>query len=244
MIRTCNIKKILKLQDCQNLLFKKDRCKFREPVSFPSCDYYTPINQNDKTLVFESRFESGNLQLARKVSDNEYDLVLQNDINSKGHTQWFYFRVSNVKKGLKVKFNMLNMIKPKSLYNDGMKVLIYSEKKQVQAADLEGGVHAEGGWHRGGDDIGYYQNNYKKEHITNFQRYYYTFTFTHTFEFDNDQVFFAYSQPYTYTDLTNDLCEIEAKHLNYVTRNTLCRTIAGNKCEYLTITNRVPFEKD
>ena len=130
MIRTCNIKKILKLQDCQNLIFKKERCKFREPVSFPSCDYYTPNCQNDKTLVFESRFESGNLQLARKVSDNEYDLVLQNDINSKGHTQWFYFRVTNVKKGLKVKFNMLNMIKSKSLYNDGMKVLIYSEKKQ------------------------------------------------------------------------------------------------------------------
>ena len=29
-----------------------------------------------------------------------------------------------------------------------------------------------------------------------------------------------------------------------MTRNTLCRTIAGNKCEYLTITNRVPYEVD
>ena len=35
-----------------------------------------------------------------------------------------------MKKGLKVKFNMLNMIKSKSLYNEGMKVLIYSEKRQ------------------------------------------------------------------------------------------------------------------
>lgn len=146
------------------MLFKKERSKFSEPVSFPSGDYYVPTGPTDKTLVFESRFESGNLQLAHKVSDNEYDLVLQNDINSKGHTQWFYFRVSNVKKGLKVKFNMLNMIKPKSLYNDGMKVLIYSEKKQQIAADMDGGVEAEGGWHRGGDDIGYFQNNYKKEH--------------------------------------------------------------------------------
>jgi hypothetical protein len=80
-------------------------------------------------LVFESRFESGNLQLANKVSDNEYDLILQNDINSKGHTQWFFFRVNNVRRGLKVKFNMLNMIKSKSLYNEGMKVLIYSAKR-------------------------------------------------------------------------------------------------------------------
>jgi len=78
----------------------------------------------------------------------------------------------------------------------------------------------------------------------NFQRCYFTFTFSHTFEFDDDTVFFAYSLPYTYTTLTNYLCEIESRQLNYVTRNTLCRTIAGNKCEYLTITNRVPYEVD
>ena len=41
---------------------------------------------------------------------------------------------------------MLNMIKPKSLYNDGMKVLIYSEKKQQASEEMEGGVEAEGGW--------------------------------------------------------------------------------------------------
>ena len=49
-------------------------------------DYYTPLDENDKTLVFESRFESGNLSLAVKESDNEYNLVLQNDINTNGHT--------------------------------------------------------------------------------------------------------------------------------------------------------------
>ena len=48
--------------------------------------YYTP-KLNDKTLIFESRFESGNLSMALKVSDEEYNLVLQNDINSKGNTQ-------------------------------------------------------------------------------------------------------------------------------------------------------------
>ena len=46
------------------------------------------------------------------------------------------------------------------------------------------------------------------------------------------------------SDAAMDLNAIEAKKLNYVTRNTLCRTIAGNKCEYLTITNRVPIEQD
>ena len=57
------------------------------------------IDRSDKTLLFESKFESGNLYLAQKVSDNEYNLLMQNDINTSGHTQWFYFQVKNTRKG-------------------------------------------------------------------------------------------------------------------------------------------------
>jgi len=49
--------------------------------------------------VFESRFESGNLLAALKISDSEYDLILSNDINTNGHTQWFFFRVGNTRAG-------------------------------------------------------------------------------------------------------------------------------------------------
>jgi hypothetical protein len=69
-------------------------------------------------------------------------------------------------------------------------------------------------------------------------------TFTHTFDYDDDQVFFAYSMPYTYTDLNEYLCQIQSLNLKYVKRNTLCRTIAGNKCEYLTITNKGSIQED
>ena len=48
--------------------------------------FYKPTGPEDKTLVFESRFESGNLLAAIKVTENEYDLVLQNDINTNGNT--------------------------------------------------------------------------------------------------------------------------------------------------------------
>ena len=48
--------------------------------------FYTPASNDDKTLVLESRFECGNLLAAIKISDNEYDLILQNDINTNGHT--------------------------------------------------------------------------------------------------------------------------------------------------------------
>jgi hypothetical protein len=53
---------------------------------------------------------------------------------------------------MKVKFNMLNMIKSKSLYNDGMKVLFYSEKRQ----ECKKKKDEEKGWARGGDDYSYF----------------------------------------------------------------------------------------
>lgn len=63
---------------------------------------------------------------AIKVSDTEYDLILQNDINTNGHTQWYFFRVGNTTAKTKIKFNLLNLAKPDSLYNYGMKVLAFS----------------------------------------------------------------------------------------------------------------------
>ena len=78
MIRTCNLKKILREveQEIETKTKNKDKSLFHEAVSYPQTDYYIPRDQNDKTLVFESRFESGNLQLAHKVSDNEYNLIV------------------------------------------------------------------------------------------------------------------------------------------------------------------------
>lgn len=71
---------------------------------------YYKLQPNDTTLVFESRFESGNLCLAAKVSEWEYNLFMQNDVNTEGHTQWFYFQVSNTKARSSVKFNIMNFV--------------------------------------------------------------------------------------------------------------------------------------
>lgn len=56
------------------------------PIAIPPSQYYIPESGKDPTLLFESRFESGNLLVAMQLSENEYDLVLQNDINTNGHT--------------------------------------------------------------------------------------------------------------------------------------------------------------
>jgi hypothetical protein len=65
----------------------------------------------------------------------------------------FYFRVCNTQKDETVKFNIINMSKNDSLYNYGMKVLVFSE--QDRKTD---GVE----WIRGGDQINYSQNIFKR----------------------------------------------------------------------------------
>lgn len=60
--------------------------------------WYQPATEDDRTLVFESRFESGNLRRAVQVYEYEYDLILKPDVNTRGHTQWFYFSVANTRR--------------------------------------------------------------------------------------------------------------------------------------------------
>jgi hypothetical protein len=56
--------------------------------------------------------------------------------------------VSNTRKDIPYKFNIINLIKPESSYNQGMKPLTYSKRE----ADQESGI----GWLREGDNICYY----------------------------------------------------------------------------------------
>lgn len=119
-----------------------------DPVPF-----YSPTDDKDDTLVFESRFESGNLLAAIKIKDDEYDLILSNDINTNGHTQWYFFRVGNTMKGKTVVFNIVNLAKSDSLYNYGMKVLSFSTKKREKSGT---------GWYRVGTNISYYPNEFRR----------------------------------------------------------------------------------
>jgi hypothetical protein len=70
--------------------------------------------KNNGGLIFDSNFESGNLLYVYKSDEGSlesYDLILQNDINTRGHNQWFYFKVTNTKKNQKVRLNIVNLVK-------------------------------------------------------------------------------------------------------------------------------------
>lgn len=49
------------------------------------------------------------------------------DSNTKGHTAWFYFKVSNAAAHQKIKFNIINFSKKYLLYKDGMKPYVYKK---------------------------------------------------------------------------------------------------------------------
>ena len=59
----------------------------------------------------------------------EYNLILKPDYQTNGNIQWFYFMISNTRKNQEYRINIINMMKPDSLYNAGMKPLMYSIKQ-------------------------------------------------------------------------------------------------------------------
>lgn len=81
---------------------------------------------------------------------HEYELTLQTDMYTQKHTQWFYFRVRNMKAGVAYRFTITNLMKRGSLYSQGMRPLLYSER-----AAQEKGI----GWQHTGSNIRYYRNS-------------------------------------------------------------------------------------
>ena len=168
-----------------------------------------------------------------QVSEYEYELILKYDYNTSNYTQWFFFKVGNTRRDVTYKFSVINLIKSESSYKQGMKPLIYSKKE----AEREGGF----GWQRDGSNISYYQNSMKRKG----GGFYYTLTFQMNFRYDDDEVYIAYCYPYTYTDCCNFLdriCTAESK--DKVRKTVLCKTLAGNDCEMIIITNFVSRPED
>jgi hypothetical protein len=77
---------------------------------------YAPRGPDDETLIFESRFESGNLAEASRVAPSEYDLRVHSYFGTTRHNQWFFFRVANLRPNVTYRFNILNLLKSDSLY--------------------------------------------------------------------------------------------------------------------------------
>nr|XP_056702512.1 cytosolic carboxypeptidase 3 [Euleptes europaea] len=194
--------------------------------SFPSKEVLpNSLEDWENTLIFEARFESGNLQKVVKISDFEYQLTLRTDLYTNKHTQWYYFQVTNTQAGTPYRFTIVNFTKPTSLYNRGMRPLLYSE--------AEAKIHKVG-WQRTGNAIKYYKNNLGQD-----GRQYFSLTWTFQFPHDRDTCYFAHCYPYTYSNLQDYLSAIarDPKRSKFCKIRILCQSLARNIVYVLTITN-------
>ncbi|XP_074854693.1 cytosolic carboxypeptidase 2 [Carettochelys insculpta] len=193
----------------------------RGPLTSPAVSLQGP---EDTTLLFESRFESGNLQKAVQVGPYEYELTLRPDLYTSKHTQWFYFQVRNTRKGIAYRFSIVNLTKAKSLYSLGMKPLLYSQR-EAQTSGV--------GWRREGSDIRYYRCSPEEGQPL------YCLTWTVLFPHDHDTCYFAHFYPYTFSDLQRYLLAVtsDPAHTQYCKLRVLCSSLAGNTVYLLTITS-------
>ena len=206
--------------------------------------YYSLKDKNDNTLIFESRFESGNLLCAFRTEDeNSYQLYLQNDTNTTGYIQWFFFRVTNTKKGRKVNFNIINMLRKKCIYSHGLKIMTYSTLTAMKENI---------GWHRAGTNVMYYPNNlyyYSNSNNSNNtgpRRNLHSLSFDYEFKYDNDIVYFANCLPYFYSKLMKQLnyYELNEEKFPYFQRKTLATTLGGNDLDMFTINSMYDIYKN
>ena len=159
---------------------------------------------SSRPLVFESRFESGNLDRAFRTGEFEYNLIVTNDTSNRNSTQWYFFSVFGMKRGIRYCFNVINLDKTTSQYNAGMLPCVYSEIKAEEKGE---------GWFRRGDSVCYYQNLYTKtkgagpaSSSSSSSRdkktsACFTLSWSDVHDYDGDRVYYSYCLPYTTTDM-------------------------------------------
>lgn len=95
------------------------------------------------------------------------------------------------------------------------------------------------GWHRCGTHVTYRRNDYQySKPRRSSVLHYYTLKFSVQFPCSDDTAYLAHCYPFSYTDLQQYLSGLEsnAQARRRCRRRLLCKTIAGNRCELLTIT--------
>ncbi|XP_007456176.1 PREDICTED: cytosolic carboxypeptidase 1 isoform X2 [Lipotes vexillifer] len=217
-------------QDIERLIHQSDIID-RVVYDLDNPNYSTP--EEGDILKFNSKFESGNLRKVIQIRKNEYDLILNSDINSNHYHQWFYFEVSGMRPSIAYRFNIINCEKSNSQFNYGMQPLMYSVQEALNARPW---------WIRVGTDICYYKNHFSRSSIAaggQKGKSYYTITFTVIFPHKDDVCYFAYHYPYTYSTLQMHLQKLESAHNPqqiYFRKDVLCETLSGNSCPLVTIT--------
>lgn len=147
---------------------------------------------------------------------------MRSDTNTKGHTNWFYFKVSNGRQVGAVQLNICNIVKRRNLYGRGMNP--YCKVVEAGTKPSE--------WSQ--------QHCYDTQFVERLCRYGTGRTanqlqFKFDFSRENMEVYFAYSIPYTYSDLLEFLEDIRPHP--YVKLSAACESFSGLELPLLSISS-------
>ena len=227
------IDNIINLNSINNEKKKKKYKDNKNETKLNTSENINNIGIPPKDIInFESNFECGNLQLVYLDEMNNYQLFLHNDTNTTGYSQWFFFRITNVKKNQKINLNIMNFQRKTTKYSNGLKIWYYSTKKNKEKNIS---------WHHTTEKVDYYQNGLYR-YINGKRQYYYTLSFDYTIEYDDDEIYFANCIPFTYSDIIKDLNEYTKKENDkyyFFERKKLCSTLIGNDVDYFNINNNI-----
>ncbi|CAJ1344872.1 unnamed protein product [Effrenium voratum] len=161
----------------------------------------SPVSMEEAPLVLDADFESGSLGPVTRIGPFEYEVQLLSDASG-GSIQWFCFRVRQMRPGQLYTFHLMNFIKPGSLFEEGCQPVFFS-KRRMEATGIA--------WSREGIDTAYYPCGFAGT------RKLFCISFDMCFPFEEDDCFFAYSVPYTYSDLRSDLSRFPQESLAVTT---------------------------
>ncbi|GMS99583.1 hypothetical protein PENTCL1PPCAC_21758 [Pristionchus entomophagus] len=183
-------------------------------------------------LLFESRFESGNLRAAIQTDKTHYELILQPEVNqARDHFQWFYFEISNCEANVEYTFEIVNCLKTSSMFVHGMQPVAFSVGEAVAGRP---------GWVRVGHSICYYRNQYVIDADVAGHRKdrFFSLRFTFALRHKGDVCYLAYHFPYTYSMLraTIECWTSRVSSSIYVRRDEIGLSLAGNPLPLVTIT--------
>lgn len=177
------------------------------------------LKNHRSSVKFNSNFESGNLYKAYEYKENEFVLVLKPDYGNIKYTHWFYYRAKAKYPG-KVIFHIVNMIKKDLGLMKGQKI-VAKVKDQ---------------WEPAGDEYDFQETSEFSEYVEDTSCFCLTFSYIFA---DSKEVSFAYSYPYTYSNLNDWIVSLKHLHHETLSVQPLCTTLGGNICPLLTITHNV-----
>ena len=181
----------------------------------------------DGDITFFSNFDSGNLAKVEKIGPGEYQCCTSPDCEGTPYetpyTTWFHFCVTGVNKGETLTVHLTNLNVQAKLYSQDMCPVYKSVPSMPQFLRIPG----------------------KVAHTLPKNGTQMRLTFQHTFQHSKEEVYFAFTYPYSYSELRGHIAEwgSTTAHANpkpediYFVRETLAYSLEGRVVDLLTITN-------